>query len=335
MIKPLISVIITVYNTAPYLNKCFDSVFSQNCDYLEIIIVNDGSTDNSLEICEAYKQKYENVIIIDKKNGGASDARNAGLKVANGDYIHFIDSDDFLIYDKLYEDIKSIAKAHAPDIIFSLNKEYTNIDYIEYGKMPLYNSDGFFEGDVLLDVLKNKYVMTLTCPVNKMFSKELLIKNDLFFTLNIDHEEDEWLPRVISCAKNAFFFNKFIYGVRVGRAGSISNTINEEILARRGRSKMYIADTGIKYMLSKNLDYKTLQYIAEHYWEYMIDAVLNTQNLTDKKLKSDNYNYIKGRKDFFKNYKLLTSRNHRTMGWMFVHLGIKFTSVIVGKRYAK
>ena len=335
MTKPLISVIITVYNTAPYLNKCLDSVFSQNCDYLEVIIVNDGSTDNSLEICDGYKRKYDNVIILDRKNGGASDARNAGLMAAHGDYIHFIDSDDFLIYDKLYEEIKSIAELHAPDIIFSLNKEYTNIDYLEYGKMPLYNYDGFFEGDVLLEVLKNKYVMTLTCPVNKMFRREFLLKNDLFFTLNIDHEEDEWLPRVISCAKNAYFFNKFIYGVRVGRAGSISNTINEEILARRSRSKMYIADTGIKYMLSKRINKETLQHIAEHYWEYMIDAIIGTQRLNNGKLKKDNYKYIKSKKDFFKNYKLLTNKNRRAMGWMFIHLGIRFTSVIVEKRYAK
>ena len=333
MANPLISVIITVYNTKPYLEKCFESVFSQNREDIEIIIVNDGSTDGSLSICRRYLQKYSNVILMNKQNGGASDARNAGLREATGEYIHFIDSDDYLIYQNLYRDLVSIISNHRPDIIFCLNKEFTTGDYKEYGKMPRYHTEGLFEGNVLLDVLKNQYVMTLTCPVNKMFKRSILIDNNLFFVSGLDHEEDEWLPRVISCAKTAYYFNKFIYGVRVGRSDSLSNSFSEKILARKGRSKMIIADTGMEFMKAKGVDSITLRYIAGHYWEYMIGAVINTVALSCDALKQENYSFIRSRKRFFTNYPLLLNRRWRIMGWMFAHLGVKFTSKIVGARY--
>lgn len=333
MRDPLISIIITVYNTSSYLKKCVESVLNQNSDSLEIILVNDGSTDDSLKMCRHYAEQYENIMIIDKQNGGASDARNAGLLKAKGEYIHFIDSDDFIIYDTLYSDIAKVINEHHPDIIFSLDKEFTTEDYKEYGRMPLYSNEGYFEGNVLFEVLKNKYVMTLTCPVNKLFNRNFLLDNKLLFTVGLDHEEDEWLPRVIACSNTAYFFNEFIYGVRVGRQDSLSNSFSEEILARKGRSKMIIADTGIEYMKNKGIDEETLRLIAGHYWEYMMGAVINTVRLEDKEKKIENYNFIRERRRFFKNYPLLLNRNWRIMGWMFLHLGVEFTSVIVGMRY--
>ena len=335
MPEPIISVIITVYNTSPYLEKCFNSVLNQNLDSLEIIIVDDGSTDGSSVICQRYAEQYHIITIIHKKNGGASDARNTGLLYANGKYIHFIDSDDFLIYPTLYSEMIAVIHDSHPDVIFSLDKEFTTGDYKEYGRMPLYNMNGVFIGNVLYEVLRNKYVMTLTCPVNKLFCRKLLLDNELLFTVGLDHEEDEWLPRVIACCNTAYFFNKFIYGVRVGRTDSLSNSFSEEILARKGRSKMVIADTGIEYMKNKGIDSETLSLIAGHYWEYMIGAIINTEKLHDRRLRNTNYSFIKTRKRFFKNYTLLNNRNWRLMGGMLVHLGIIPTSKIVGIRYSK
>ena len=333
MRDPLISIIITVYNTSPYLKKCVESVLNQNSDSLEIILVNDGSTDDSLKMCRHYAEQYENIMIIDKQNGGASDARNAGLLKATGEYIHFIDSDDFIICDTLYTDIAKIINKYHPDIVFSLDKKFTTEDYQEYGRMPLYSRTGYFEGNVLHEVLENKYVMTLTCPVNKIFNRRFLLDNQLLFKVGLDHEEDEWLPRVIACSHTAYFFNEFIYGVRVGRNDSLSNSYSEEILARKGRSKMIIADTGMEYMKKKGIDTETLRLIAGHYWEYMLGAVINTTRLKDKRKKKENYTFIRGRKQFFENYPLLLNRNWRIMGWMFLHFGVEFTSKIVGKRY--
>ena len=97
--NPLISVIIPVYNVEPYLEKCLDSVINQTYHNLEIIIVDDGSTDHCPAICDKYAGKDQRIIVIHQENGGLSSARNAGLNIAKGEYIAFVDSDDWLELD--------------------------------------------------------------------------------------------------------------------------------------------------------------------------------------------------------------------------------------------
>lgn len=96
MLKPLISVIIPIYNTQDYLARCIDSVREQSYTNIEIILVNDGSSDKSPEICDNYALMDDRIIVIHKQNGGISDARNNGLTIARGEYLTFIDSDDFI-----------------------------------------------------------------------------------------------------------------------------------------------------------------------------------------------------------------------------------------------
>lgn len=91
-----ISIIIPIYNVERYLRRCLDSVFQQYTQEMEVILVNDGSTDSSIDICEEYKKRYPETIIINKKNGGLSDARNAGTAIATGKYIYYLDSDDWI-----------------------------------------------------------------------------------------------------------------------------------------------------------------------------------------------------------------------------------------------
>ena len=101
----LISVIIPVYNAEKFLKSCLDSVVNQTYKNLEIILVDDGSKDNSLEICKQYEKKDKRIKLICKKNGGAASARNLALTIAKGDYITFVDSDDFInleMYEYLY-----------------------------------------------------------------------------------------------------------------------------------------------------------------------------------------------------------------------------------------
>ena len=94
--KPEVSVIIPVYNVEKYLERCLDSVINQSFTDIEIICVNDGSTDNSLEILKYYEQMDDRVIVIDKENQGLSETRNLGINISNGKYITFIDSDDWI-----------------------------------------------------------------------------------------------------------------------------------------------------------------------------------------------------------------------------------------------
>ena len=99
-----ISVIVPIYNTEKYLKRCFDSILSSTYENLEVILVDDGSPDNSGKICDEYAARDSRIRVIHKKNGGLSSARNAGLDIATGDYVTFVDSDDYIasdIYEKL------------------------------------------------------------------------------------------------------------------------------------------------------------------------------------------------------------------------------------------
>ena len=115
MQKPLISIIIPVYNAEKYLPNCLDSVINQTYKNLEIILVDDGSTDKSSEICDEYAQKDFRIKLIHKENGGVSSARNAGLALVSGDYIAWVDSDDFVAPDYI-EYMYKLLKEYDADI---------------------------------------------------------------------------------------------------------------------------------------------------------------------------------------------------------------------------
>ena len=123
----LISVIIPVYNVEPYLRQCVDSVLSQTYQNIEIILVDDGSTDSSGIICDDYAHKHNNLKVIHKKNAGLSEARNSGLEVANGSYIAFIDSDDWISKDNFEKMITEINMQHS-DFVFSDGVNFEDSD---------------------------------------------------------------------------------------------------------------------------------------------------------------------------------------------------------------
>ena len=104
-----ISVIVPVYNIDQYLDRCVSSIISQSCfEQLEVILVNDGSTDKSPDKCQEYAEKYSNIVVINKDNGGVSSARNAGISAAHGQYIAFVDGDDYVATDFFQEMLDAI-----------------------------------------------------------------------------------------------------------------------------------------------------------------------------------------------------------------------------------
>ena len=124
------SIVIPVYNVAPYLRECVDSVLAQNSTDYEIILVDDGSTDNSPAICDEYAEKYSQIKVIHKTNGGLSDARNFGIKKAQGDYLMFLDSDDFWNRENVLLDLHNIIKENNPDLIIHELSSFYNSEKI-------------------------------------------------------------------------------------------------------------------------------------------------------------------------------------------------------------
>ena len=110
-----VSIIIPVYQGKSYLKRCIDSVLAQSCQEYEIILVDDGSTDGSAEICDEYAEKQKTITVIHKENGGLSSARNAGLEIASGEYVMFIDADD-VVHSKMLETELKVLKEENADI---------------------------------------------------------------------------------------------------------------------------------------------------------------------------------------------------------------------------
>ncbi|MCM1500999.1 MAG: glycosyltransferase [Clostridium sp.] len=113
MEQPKVSVIVPVYNVMPYLRKCIDSIVNQTYEQLEILLVDDGSTDGSGKVCDEYAEHDCRVRVIHKKNGGLSDARNVGIEAATGEYVAFIDSDDFVSEAFIEVMLKALCDSHA------------------------------------------------------------------------------------------------------------------------------------------------------------------------------------------------------------------------------
>ncbi len=189
-IKGLISVIIPVYNVEKYLKECVDSVLCQTYKSYEIILVDDGSTDSSPRICDEYASKYECVKVIHKENRGPSATRNAGVSTARGEYIYFLDSDDYIIPETL-EKLFANSLENASDIVFFDAESFVDGDLnfqVEqnYKRKVIYNTGTGLE--VFAALNKNK---EFKCAVYLMlFKKSLITENNIIFCEDAYMSED-------------------------------------------------------------------------------------------------------------------------------------------------
>ncbi|MBR2339971.1 MAG: glycosyltransferase [Clostridia bacterium] len=185
--EPLISVIVPVYNVEKYLRKCVDSIIAQTYKNLEIILVDDGSPDNCGAICDEYEEKDGRIKVIHKENGGLSSARNAGLDIASGEYIGFIDSDDFIsprMYERLYDAIK---RAGADLCKCDFLRFSEGQDMEEAIAEETLAEERVYCGEDVLDAFSNGGV-TFVTAVNKLYKKELW--NDIRFPYGKLHEDE-------------------------------------------------------------------------------------------------------------------------------------------------
>ena len=328
-----LSIVIPVYNSIKYLSDCVGSVLTQSFPDYEIVLVDDGSSDGSERLCDRLAAEHAFIRVLHQPNGGASSARNAGIRAAKGDYIHFIDSDDMLANDRVYEELSEILDGENEIIFFRRERIVEGKDGID-AVQPEYHIDGSYRGDVLGHVLESNYELTLTCPVNKIFLRSFLLANDLFFTVGLDHEEDEWLPRVIACARCVWFSKGVYYTVR-NHPESLSKKPGEDAAASRARSKVRIAVTGMEYMEKKDLSPDTMALAAEYYWNYMVDACVACSRLSSKSSRQSIYAALRESISFFDSRRYLRSRNRRMLGLSFRLLGVRPTVRMIGIRYGK
>lgn len=217
------SIIVPVYNTETYLNNCLNSLLAQTYENIEIIIINDGSTDGSSLICEEYEKRDERIVLINQKNSGLSNARNRGISESTGEYILFVDSDDYIQRDACDKFYKIIKKESNTDIIAANiinNKATMNIErYSFIENKTLFTGEEFLEFQLL-----NRTMYMSAC--RNVYSKKFLVDSNLYFKSGIYHEDEQWTPRVLLEAKKVYNSDLIFYN-RVTREGSITKSDNK------------------------------------------------------------------------------------------------------------
>lgn len=273
--NPKISIIVPVYNVQDYLKKCLESILIQTFESFELILVNDGSTDASLDICKAYMNKDSRIKLISQKNKGLSAARNTGIECSCGEYICFIDSDDFIEKNYLQILYERIIKSNADIVMceyFLTNqkgKKITNISFNEPNNVKELSGK-----QILSYVVAPKYMANVV-SWNKLYKKSIF--DNLKYNVGRFYE-DEFI------AFPLFFYTKKIAIIRiplynyVQRSNSIMhNPINDKKII--DRIDMY--QSRLAFCKQKKL--KIYKNVIEQYKDWMI--TVNLKNIKNKKVK--------------------------------------------------
>ena len=297
---PKISLIIPVYNVQEYIEKALQSVVNQTFKDFEVIIVNDGSKDQSVEIVKKFIKKYDNFRLINQENQGLSGARNTGLKEAKGEYIAFIDSDDF-IENNFLEELYNLAVDNDADISYCNCKIY-------YPKMNWSLAMPFVSRSKVYS--KQKALKTLIMDVrlhhyawNKLYKKTLFTDNNIDFP-NMFFEDIATTPRLLYFANKCAVSSKGLYHY-TRRKGSILSTMNvkkvNDYTASLGIVRNFIDKQGEYDKYKINLKLYSLRVMFVNYYS-IFDMHFREMNFkgmaTNMKRSNDSIKYFVG-----KNYK--------------------------------
>lgn len=283
MTNPMFSIIVPVYNTEKYLDDCINSIIDAKIESCEIILVDDGSTDESGMICDSLEKKFNNIKVIHKLNGGLSSARNAGIKIAKGKYLMFVDSDDKI--NKF--DFKKYLK--------------NNVDFIQYKMIYLYENEKLVYlknidlscGDNLIGFLYNQ-VKNGTLSISacdKIVSRKMVVENNLYFEEGLFSEDINWSLELYLVAKSFKAYNDEIYVYRQQRIGSITNSTNNKKIS----SLIYI----LKKWTTRKYESDDIKKVYMNYLAYLfciLITISNKNNTTNEQKK-----YIKEKVSILRN----------------------------------
>ena len=209
----LISIIMPVYNAEKYLNRSIESIMNQTYNNIEIILVNDGSTDNSLEICTSYQEKDNRIKLINQANKGVSFARNKGIDEATGDYIMFIDSDDYVEKNMIEDMVSKITEDDIDLVISGIKMDYIkNGQVIKEEKYKL-KDKMYTIVEMLNDILIDIDLICICGPWCKLYKTEILKNNKIKFTNEFTMGEDTWynLDYIDTCTGKVITMSNIYY----------------------------------------------------------------------------------------------------------------------------
>ena len=284
-----LSIIVPVFNVAKYIEECVESLIKQSYSNCEIIIVDDGSTDGSSELCDELKRRDERIIVIHQQNGGLSAARNSGLMEAEGQYVSFIDSDDYVASNmfttliKALEDTKS-SIAICNFEVFNTKNKYKSSRYSN--EIINYSPDSQVEF----------YSATLDSSCNRVFKTDVIRTNNLFFEhKNIVAQEDYWFQvRLFSHIERIVTVSDCLYFYRE-RGSSITKSQSDGDITNRNLRFYTLAQEYVHKNTNRNID-KFLNYLLVN----LLNASVNNASVASPKVIKEIISCFEGIQDFKK-----------------------------------
>lgn len=238
----MISIIIPIYNVEKYLNKCIDSILNQTYSDLEIILVDDGSTDKSSEICEYYKEIDNRIRVIHKKNGGLSEARNVGIDIAKGEYIAFLDSDDWAD-ENLYKRLYQLSQKYSSDISMCSFKWVQN----EKEVLNKIDEEIVYSNLEALNKIYDKNYTNIIVAWNKLYHRKLF--DNLRYPVGKIHEDEFLTPILIHRANKISITNKELIYYRQN-----SNSITNSKFSVKRLDYIYALENRLNYFNQNSLE---------------------------------------------------------------------------------
>jgi len=225
----MFSIIVPVYKVEKYLHQCVDSLLVQDFDDYEIILVDDGSPDSCPQICDEYAARNERVRVLHKPNGGLSDARNAGLKVASGDYVLFLDGDDFWIGNDSLQKLAYIIQKNPECNFIGFNCSYYYPSADSYSKWIKYDDALSYPTDrntAICSLVASGVIPMSACL--KIIDRQWITGHHIKFEKGLLSEDIPWFINLLDACDKCMFVNSYIYAYRQEVSGSISASIGEK-----------------------------------------------------------------------------------------------------------
>jgi glycosyltransferase involved in cell wall biosynthesis len=291
--EKLISVIVPVYNVSKYLRQCVDSIINQSYKNLEIVLVDDGSTDSSGDLCDEYAKVDSRVKVIHKENGGLSDARNAGLDIATGEYVGFADSDDFIHCD-MYRILAMNLEMENADMAIGNWKEFHDGDEETLTDSRSGNTQVFLGIETLEFLIYGKDGYRISFSVwDRLYKRELI--NEFRFPKGKCYEDVVWSAKVFYKAKKSVYVDRDLYYYRrrddsiVGLDSKGQDEVSERAITDEipqiEEQIRFLSDIGQEEMADE-----VMYYLYEMIFSYYTRCHYGKNHLQDKLLDMvDNY----------------------------------------------
>lgn len=284
-----VSFILPIYNVEKYLSECVESILVQTYSDFEILLVDDGSPDNCPVLCDEWARKDDRIKALHKPNGGLSDARNYGLEHAQGDYVVFVDSDDFWVNKDCLENLMNVVDVHPECDFIGFNCSYYYYDTKTFKKWVAYDESLSKPTDK--DTVLCSLVASGTFPMSaclKIIKRKSLSEINLHFIKGLLSEDIPWFIDLLEGAKKCMFINDYIYAYRQGVVGSISNSFS----VRNFNSILRIIDNELQKLEGRTFNEKTKDYIKS-FLAYELCICLGGLGQLEKSVRNEYYEKLK------------------------------------------